>query len=59
MSMVESKSVPGSSAIEQQSLVVLCSAFLFRMGLALETFEQVRPLGIEVSVSFSYRSCSF
>src|SRR5260370_13924492 len=41
-----------STAVEQQSLLFLFSAFLFRMGLALETFEEVRPLGIQVSDYF-------
>jgi O-antigen ligase len=45
-----------SSQIEQQSLWFLSSAFLFRMGLALETFEIVRPLGVLVADYFFFSS---
>lgn len=38
--------------MEKQSLLFVSSAFLFRMGLALETFEEVRPLGIQLSDYF-------
>jgi len=37
-------------AIEEQSLLFLFSAFMFRLGLGLATFEQVRPFfGMQVS----------
>jgi O-antigen ligase len=36
----------GLSGIDERSLKFLFSAFMFRIGLALVTFEQVRPLGM-------------
>ena len=45
--------------IEKQSLWFLCSASLFRIGLALETFEEVRPLGVQVSDYFFMLSLLF
>ena len=44
MSQVAGSTTPGS--------LFILSAFLFRMGLALETFEEVRPLGIQLSDYF-------
>jgi O-antigen ligase len=38
-----------SSGIQQHNVWFLCSAFMFQMGLALVTFEEVRPLGIMLS----------
>src|SRR6266436_8736699 len=39
-----------STRTEQQSLLFFSSAFMFRVGLALVTFEQIRPLfGIQIS----------
>jgi O-antigen ligase len=52
MPIIDSTPRRGSSAIEQQSLLFLASAFFFRMGLALVTFEVVRPLGILVADYF-------
>src|SRR5258708_15556074 len=50
MSQVEgstgSKPTHGSLEMEKRSLLFVSSAFLFRMGLALQTFEVVRPFGI-------------
>jgi O-antigen ligase len=44
------KALPEASRIEQQSLLFFFSAFMFRMGLALVTIEQIRPFfGIQVS----------
>jgi O-antigen ligase len=44
------KLLPKASGIEQQEILLLFSAFMFRIGLALVTFEQVRPFfGIQVS----------
>ena len=37
------------SKIQKQALWFLCSGFFFRLGLALVTFEQVRPLGLMLS----------
>ena len=34
-----------SAKIQIRALWFACSAFAFRLGLALVTFEQVRPLG--------------
>ena len=41
---IRSQSMPELSGIERGSLKFLFSAFIFRIGLALVTFEQVRPL---------------
>lgn len=44
------RSLPTAAGIEQQDLLFLFSAFMFRIGLALVTFEQIRPFfGIQVS----------
>src|SRR5712692_5774675 len=44
------KSFPVASRIEKQSLLFLFSAFMFRIGLALVTIEQIRPFfGIQLS----------
>lgn len=50
------QSVRGSSATARQSLLFLSSAFMFRMGLALETFEAVRPFGILAADYFFFLS---
>jgi O-antigen ligase len=44
-----SKPLPGQFGREQQSPLFLFSASVFRIGLALVTFEQVRPGGIMLS----------
>lgn len=45
-----SESLRGVPEIEQQSLLFIFSGFMFRLGLALATFEQVRPFfGMQVS----------
>ena len=53
MSQVEggvgSKPTRGSLEMEKRSLLFASSALLFRMGLALQTFEVVRPFGILVA----------
>jgi O-antigen ligase len=49
MPLVDSKLRRESTGIERQSLFFVFSAFVFRIGLALVTFEQVRPLGIQFS----------
>ena len=42
--------VPASSRAQQESLLFFFSAFMFRVGLALVTFEQIRPFfGIQIS----------
>src|SRR5450432_4325795 len=38
-----------NSSSSQHNVWFLCSAFMFHMGVALVTFEQVRPLGIMLS----------
>ena len=38
-----------SSRSQQHNVWFLCSAFMFQMGVALVTFEEVRPLGIMLS----------
>jgi O-antigen ligase len=43
-----SKSGCAQWAIEETSLFFRCSAFMFRLGLAFETFEIIRPLGVLV-----------
>jgi O-antigen ligase len=44
------KALPRASSIGQQDLLFPFSAFMFRIGLALLTFEQIRPFfGIQVS----------
>jgi O-antigen ligase len=56
MVQVAGSTAPGSPLeyldIKQQYSLFVFSAFLFRMGLAFETFEQVRPLGIQLSDYF-------
>src|SRR5260221_8277881 len=53
MSQVEgstgSKPTHGSLEMEKRSLLFVSSAFVFRIGLALQTFEVVRPFGILVA----------
>jgi O-antigen ligase len=44
------KSLPKALGIEQQDLLFLFSAFMFRIGLALVTFEQIRPF-FDIQVS--------
>jgi len=44
-----SKSLRGSPETDERSLLFLFSALMFRMGLALATFEQVRPFSIQLS----------
>jgi O-antigen ligase len=43
---IRSQSLPELSGIARGSLKFLFSAFMFRIGLSLVTFEQVRPLGM-------------
>jgi O-antigen ligase len=43
---MRSQSMPEPSGVEERSLKFLFSAFMFRIGLALVTFEQVRPWGM-------------
>src|SRR6266404_5797326 len=49
MLTANSKSRGESWGTERQSLLFLSSAFVFRIGLVLVTFEQVRPLTIQLS----------
>lgn len=44
-----SLSMPAPSGVERVNLLFFLSAFLFRIGLALVTFEQDRPFGIMLS----------
>ena len=44
------ESLPKASAIEQQDLLFLFSRFMFRIVLALVTFEQIRP-AFDIQVS--------
>ena len=47
---VQFKSLPKASGVEQQDLLFLFSGFMFRIGLALVTFEQIRP-AFDIQVS--------
>jgi O-antigen ligase len=52
-----SQSLPIASRLERQDLLFLFSSFMFRIGLALVTFEQIRPFfGIQVSDYFLFLS---
>jgi len=42
--------------VEKQSHLFLASGFLFRLGLVFETFEDVRPLGIQIADYFFFAS---
>src|SRR6266576_6198874 len=44
--LLSDSSMSDPSRIDERSLKFLFSAFMFRIGLALVTFEQVRPLGM-------------
>src|SRR5882757_245023 len=46
MPSAKSKSSRESAQMDERSRLFLFSAFMFRIGLALATFEQVRPLGM-------------
>jgi hypothetical protein len=51
------QSLPMASSMERQDLLFLFSSFMFRIGLALVTFEQIRPFfGIQVSDYFLFLS---
>jgi O-antigen ligase len=51
------ESLPKASGIEQQDRLFPSSALMFRIGLALVTFEQIRPFfGIQVSDYFFFLS---
>jgi len=51
------QSLPLASRMERQDLLFLFSSFMFRIGLALVTFEQIRPFfGIQVSDYFLFLS---
>jgi hypothetical protein len=53
--MANSQSLPMASRLERQDLLFLFSSFMFRIGLALVTFEQIRPFfGIQVSDYFLF-----
>jgi O-antigen ligase len=55
--MANSQSLPMASRLERQDLLFLFSSFMFRIGLALVTFEQIRPFfGIQVSDYFLFLS---
>jgi O-antigen ligase len=56
MPSLNSKLVGGSPTIDERSLLFLSSAFMFRTGLALETFEAVRPFGILAADYFFFLS---
>jgi hypothetical protein len=56
MHTANSKSCSTLSGFEQQSLLFLSSAFMFRIGLGLETFEVVRPFGILLADYFFFVS---
>jgi O-antigen ligase len=51
-----SKSGCAQWAIEETSLFFSCSAFMFRLGLAFETFEIIRPLGVLIGDYFFFAS---
>ncbi len=44
--LLSDSSMLAASGIDERSGKFLFSAFMFRIGLALVTFEQVRPLGM-------------
>lgn len=54
--LLSASSMLGASGIDEQSGKFLFSAFMFRIGLALVTFEQVRPLGMMLADYFFFAS---